>query len=94
MYLGMIIPFISLESMNNDELEDFIKYAKESRENWKNIVNKQKIEKRIPPNFREENIKKIKREYDIPEDISDEELSESVENLVLEAENILSKRKV
>jgi hypothetical protein len=94
MYLGMIIPIKPLESMNNDELEDFIKYAKKSRENWKNIVNKQEIKKRITPNFRKENIKKIRKEYDVPKDISNEELNELVENVILEAENILSKRKI
>ena len=93
-FLGMIIPYKPLGSMSDDELEDFIKNAKESRENWKNIVNKQKIEKRIPPNFREENIKQIRKEYNVPKDISDEELNELVENLVLEAEDILNRREI
>ena len=92
-YLGIILPSKNMDDMSIEELKDYIKYAKISRQTWKSVVQKQKTNKIIPSDFDEKNMEKLCMFYkNIHKNDSEERINELLNNMILNAEDILKEK--
>jgi hypothetical protein len=77
--IGMIEPEKDVKEMSLEELNEFIMILEEGRKNWLNKVHEQENRNVLPNDFKEKNLKRIIKKYNLKDEITEEQIFSSIE---------------